>query len=60
LASQKKVETLNKNLTKGTPFKMKSLRMIEIDNVEVSEKMPTLTIEDKSEVTPIMTREGYC
>jgi hypothetical protein len=29
---------------------MKLLRTIEIDNVEVSEKMPTLVIEDKSEI----------
>jgi hypothetical protein len=51
LASQKKVETLNDKLMKGTPFEMKPLRTIEIGNVEVSEKMLTLTIEDKSEIT---------
>jgi hypothetical protein len=49
LASQKKIETLNDKLTKETPFEMKSLRTIEISNVEVSEKTPTLMIEDKSE-----------
>jgi hypothetical protein len=45
------VETLNNKLTKGTPFKMKPLKTIEISNVEVSEKMPTLTIKDKPEIT---------
>jgi hypothetical protein len=49
------METLNKNLMKGTPFEMKPLRMIEINNVEVSEKMLTLTIEED---TPIMTRKA--
>jgi hypothetical protein len=33
------------------PFEMKPLRTIEINNVEVSEKMPTLAIEDKPETT---------
>jgi hypothetical protein len=51
LASQKKVEILNDKLTKGTPFEMKPLRTIEIDNVEVSKEMPTLAIEDKPETT---------
>jgi hypothetical protein len=49
LASQKKVEILNDKLTKGTPFETKPLRTIKIDNVEVSEKTPTLAIEDKPE-----------
>jgi hypothetical protein len=47
------VETLNEKLTKGAPFETKFLRMI--DNVEVSEKMLTLVIEDKPE---IMTRKA--
>jgi hypothetical protein len=51
LASQKKVETLNNTLMKGTPFETKPLRMIKIGNVEVSEETLTLTIEDKPEVT---------
>jgi hypothetical protein len=51
LASRKKVEILNNKLIKGMPFKMKTLRTIKISNVEVSEKMPALTIEDKSEIT---------
>jgi hypothetical protein len=51
LASQKKVETLNNKLMKGTPFEMKPLRMIKIDNVEVSEKMLTLAIKDKLKIT---------
>jgi predicted aspartyl protease len=50
LASRKKVETINDKLTKGTPFEMKPLRTIEISNVEVSEKTPTLTIKDKPEI----------
>jgi hypothetical protein len=45
------VETLNNKLVKGTPFKMKPLRTIEIGNVEVSEKTLTLTIKDKPEIT---------
>jgi hypothetical protein len=45
------VETLNENLAKGMPFIMKPLRMIEIDDVEVSKEMPTLTIKDKSKIT---------
>jgi hypothetical protein len=45
------VETLNDKLTKGTSFKTKPLKTIEISNVEVSEKTPTLTIKDKPEVT---------
>jgi hypothetical protein len=49
LALQKKVETLNENLTKGMPFEMKPLRTIKIDNKEVSEKMLTLIIKDKPE-----------
>jgi hypothetical protein len=48
--SQKKVETLNKKLMKGTPFKQKPLKTIEIGDVEVSEKMPTLVIEDRSKI----------
>jgi hypothetical protein len=51
LASRKKVETLNKKLAKGTPFEMKPLRTIEIDNVEVSEKTLTLVIKDKPKIT---------
>jgi hypothetical protein len=51
LASQKKVETLNDKLTKGTPFETKPLRMIKIGNVEVSEKTPTLTIKEKPVIT---------
>jgi hypothetical protein len=51
LASQKKVEILNNKLIQGTPFETKPLRMIEIDNVEVSEKTPTLVIKDKPETT---------
>jgi hypothetical protein len=35
---------------KGTPFETKTLSTIEIDNVEVSEKMPTLVIEIKPEI----------
>jgi hypothetical protein len=49
------VETLNENLTKGMPFEVKPLRTIKINNVEVSEKMLTLTIKDKSK---IMTRKA--
>jgi hypothetical protein len=49
------METLNKNLMEETPFEMKPLRMIEINNVEVSEKVLTLTIEED---TPIMTRKA--
>jgi hypothetical protein len=45
------METLNNKLTKGTPFKVKPLRVVKIDNVEVSEKTPTLTIKDKPEIT---------
>jgi hypothetical protein len=45
------VEILNDKLTKGMPFKMKPLKMIEIGNVEVSEEMLTLTIEDKPNIT---------
>jgi hypothetical protein len=45
------MEILNDKLTKGMPFKMKPLKMIEIGNVEVSEEMLTLTIEDKSNIT---------
>jgi hypothetical protein len=44
------VETLNDKLTKGMPFEMKPLKTIEIGNVEVSEKTPTLTIKDKPEI----------
>jgi hypothetical protein len=51
LASWKKVEIVNDKLMKGTPFETKPLRTIEIDNVEVSEKMPTLTIKDKLKTT---------
>jgi hypothetical protein len=51
LASQKKVETLNNKLMRGTSFETKPLRTIEIGNVEVSEKMLILMIEDKPEVT---------
>jgi hypothetical protein len=58
LALQKRIETLNENLVKGMPFKTKPLKMIKINNVEVSEKMPTLAIKDKSEVTPILTRKA--
>jgi hypothetical protein len=47
------VETLNKNLTKRTPFEMKSLKTIKIDDKEVSKKMLILVIEDKSKITPI-------
>jgi hypothetical protein len=50
------METLNENLTKGTPFETKPLRMIKINNVEVSEKMPILVMEDKSEITPIIRK----
>jgi predicted aspartyl protease len=49
LASRKKVEILNDKLTKGTPFEVKPIRTIEIDNVEVPEKAPTLAIKDKPE-----------
>jgi hypothetical protein len=49
LASRKKVEVLNDKLAKGTPFETKPLRTIEINNVEVPEKAPTLAIEDKPE-----------
>jgi hypothetical protein len=56
LASQKRAEILNENLMKETPFETKPLRIIEIDDVEVSEKMPTLVIEDKSEVAPIIRK----
>jgi hypothetical protein len=45
------VEILNDKLSKGMPFEMKPTRMIEIDNVEVPEKAPTLAIEDKPETT---------
>jgi hypothetical protein len=45
------VEILNDKLTLETPFEMKPLRTIEIDNVEVSEETPTLTIEDKTKTT---------
>jgi hypothetical protein len=45
------VEILNDKLTKGTPFKTKPIRTIEINNVEVPEKVPTLAIEDKPETT---------
>jgi hypothetical protein len=55
LASRKKVEILNDKLIKGTPFETKPLRTIEIDNVEVSERTPTLAIEDKPET---MTRKA--
>jgi hypothetical protein len=55
LASQKKVETLNDKLAKGTPFEVKPLRTIEISNVEVSAEMPTLTIKEKPK---IMTRKA--
>jgi hypothetical protein len=51
LASRKKVEILNDKLTKGTPFEAKPIRAIEIDDVEVPEKAPTLAIEDKPETT---------
>jgi hypothetical protein len=51
LASQKKVEILNDKLAKGTPFETKPLRTIEIDNVEVPERAPTLAIEDKPKTT---------
>jgi hypothetical protein len=51
LASRKKVEMLNNKLTKGTPFATKPLRAVEIDNVEVPEKAPTLAIEDKPKTT---------
>jgi hypothetical protein len=51
LASRKKVEIVNDKLMKGTPFEMKPLRTIEIRNVEVSEKMPTLAIKDKPKTT---------
>jgi hypothetical protein len=44
------VEILNNKLTKGTPFETKPLKTIKIGNVEVSEKMLTLTIEDKPEI----------
>jgi hypothetical protein len=44
-------ETLNDKLAKGTPFETKPLRTIEIDNVEVPEKVLTLAIEDKPETT---------
>jgi hypothetical protein len=40
------VEALNNKLTKGTPFEAKPLRTIKIGDVEVSEKAPTLPIED--------------
>jgi predicted aspartyl protease len=56
LASRKKVETLNKKLAKGTPFEMKTLKTIEINNVEVSKKTPTLMIDDKSKVTLIVRK----
>jgi hypothetical protein len=49
------VETLNENLAKGMPFEMKPLRMIEINDVEVSKETPTLTIENKSK---ILTRKA--
>jgi hypothetical protein len=52
----KKVETLNEKLMKGTPFKTKPLKTIEIDNVEVSEKMPTLVIKDKPKATLIIRK----
>jgi hypothetical protein len=52
LASKWKIETLNDNLMKGTPFETKTLSTIEIGNVEVSEKMPTLAIENEPEFTP--------
>jgi hypothetical protein len=55
LVSWKKVETLNENLAKGMPFEMKPLRMIEINDVEVSKETPTLTIENKSK---ILTRKA--
>jgi hypothetical protein len=42
---------LNDKLAKGTPFEMKPLQTIEIGNVEVSEETPTLTIEEKPEIT---------
>jgi hypothetical protein len=45
------VEIVNDKLMKGTPFETKPLRTIEIGNVEVSEKMPTLMIKDKPEIT---------
>jgi hypothetical protein len=35
---------------------MKPLRMIKVNNVGVSEKMLTLTIKDKSEITPIIRK----
>jgi hypothetical protein len=49
--SRKKVEILNDKLTKGTPFEVKPLKTIEIDNEEVPEKVPTLAIADKPETT---------
>jgi hypothetical protein len=39
------------NSRKEHPLKRSPLRTIEIDNVEVPEKVPTLAIEDKSETT---------
>jgi hypothetical protein len=56
LASRKKIETLNENPTKGTPFETKPLRTIEIDNMEISEKIPTLAIEDEFKITPLIRK----
>jgi hypothetical protein len=41
---------------KGTPFEMKPLRTIKIDNVEVSKEMLTLAIKDKSEIIPLIRK----
>jgi hypothetical protein len=50
------VRTLNEKLIEGTPFEMKPLRTIKISDVEVSEKMPTLAIEEESKIPPLIRK----
>jgi hypothetical protein len=56
------VEILNDKLTKGTPFEVKPIRMIEMDNVEVPEKALTLVADQQpisdaiiEEIPPLVT-----